>query len=60
MSHTSTGETDETRMQVCQGLSQVGTQSIFTSFERILREEGNHVKMISTTGGAPPYISSNS
>ena len=39
MGHTAAGETHKTRMQVGQRLGQVGTKSVLTSLERLLREE---------------------
>ena len=46
MSHTTTGETYETGMQVGKRLCQIGTKSVFTAFEGLLRKEGNHIQRI--------------
>ena len=46
MSHTTTGETYKTGMQVGKRLCQIGTKSVLTTFKGLLREEGNHIQRI--------------
>ena len=44
MSHAASGETDKARVHIGKCLGKVGTQTVLSAFECILREERNHIQ----------------
>ena len=45
MCHTATGETDKARVHIGKCLCKVGTQTVLSAFEGVLRKQGNHIQL---------------
>lgn len=60
MSHAASGETDKARVHIGKCLGKVGTQTVLSAFECILREERNHIqfdftcRLRTSMPGCPP------